>query len=120
MIEKLHLRRRELGERLRHARKKAKKTQLDVADELHISRAVVAHWETGRSEPSALQVIDLCAAYGTPTDTLLLGLAVVHLDKLDLIEPGACDYLDKAREQYGATYSALARKGHDSGMMGLP
>lgn len=46
----------ELGKRIKHARKEAELTQLEVAQKVNVSRATVINWELGRTNPTALQL----------------------------------------------------------------
>lgn len=53
-----------LGSRLREARRAKKLTQADVADQLHVSVQAVSQWETNKTTPSAINLIDLSKYLG--------------------------------------------------------
>ncbi len=111
--------RRRLGVRLRAARDLARMSQRDVAAELQISRQTVSNWESGRALPDALQVIHLAQTYGTPTDFMLLGIAVVPVAMIEAIPVGVCGPLDRARNTYRTMLQAMTAVGRDGGFAGL-
>lgn len=94
-------------------------SQWDVAEELRVSQQAISNWEAGRTLPGPLRLMELAMLYGTPTDMLLFGLAVVPVDAVDIVSEGACLPLDRARRHYGTVLRALVTPGHDSGLMGL-
>lgn len=59
-----------VGERLRKARKKLKKTQAAIAAELDVKQPAVAQWETGAGSFEPHRIRDVAKAYGV--DPLLL------------------------------------------------
>lgn len=107
--------RRRLARRLRNARVTARMSQERVAQELAISRPMVAHFESGKVVPDSLRLAELCELYGVPASLLLFGYLSVPIDWLDEIPAGACAQLDRAREHYRTYLAALTRPGHDSG-----
>lgn len=110
---------RQIGENMRKARKLARLSQVHVAEKMHLSRQMVGLWEAGRVMPTALQVVLLAELYGTPTDVLLMGIAVVPVAMIDSIPPGVCGPLDSARDTYRTYLHLMGRKGHDSGIAAL-
>lgn len=60
-----------LGERLRELRKKQGLTQVQVAERLGISKAVVSSYEAASRYPSYDVLIKLATLYGVTTDYLL-------------------------------------------------
>lgn len=112
-------RKRQIGENLRSARKLARLSQGEVAQEMRLSRQMIGMWESGRVVPTALQIVQLAELYGTPTDLLLLGIAVVPVALIDSIPLGVCAPLDAARTTYRTYLQLMSRKGHDSGMVPL-
>ena len=66
-----------IGVRIKEVRKKRKMTQADVAEALEISRSVVAGWETGITEPDAVQMRKLRDLFGISPD-YLCGLVDEH------------------------------------------
>jgi len=54
-------------------RKKAGKTQADVAEHLGVTSAAVSMWESGKNMPRANALVRLAAFYGCTVDELLDG-----------------------------------------------
>lgn len=52
-----------LGENIRRRRQELKLSQEYVADQLGISRQAVSKWETGQSEPTASNLVELAALF---------------------------------------------------------
>lgn len=57
-----------LGEKLKLARERAKLTQQNVADQLHVTRAAISNWETNRSKPDIELLTQLSQLYGQSLD----------------------------------------------------
>ena len=53
-----------LGENISTKRKELKLSQEYVADQLGVSRQAVSKWETGQSEPTAKNLVELAALFG--------------------------------------------------------
>lgn len=62
-----------LGNRLTYARNKAKLTQNDVAQKLHVTVQAVSLWERDENAPDLMKFPELAAIYGVTTDWLLTG-----------------------------------------------
>lgn len=60
-----------LGKRLRSARDACGLTQLEAATKLHITKAALSAWETGRNLPDALMLGRVARIYETTADHLL-------------------------------------------------
>ncbi len=61
----------ELKEKLTDLRKKKRLTQLELAEELQVSRQAVSRWEVGTAVPSTNNLQYLCGLYGVPLEYLL-------------------------------------------------
>ena len=61
----------ELGEKLQELRKSRGLTQEALAEELHVSRAAVSKWESGRGWPSIDSLKEVSAFFGVTIDELL-------------------------------------------------
>ncbi|MBQ8292906.1 MAG: helix-turn-helix transcriptional regulator [Bacilli bacterium] len=46
-------------------------SQIDLAKEMNVRQYVISSWETGRSEPSIKQIIELSKIFNIPCDYLL-------------------------------------------------
>ena len=46
-------------------------SQQDFAEKLEVSRQTVARWESGKSQPSSVQVIKICKEFGLDANALL-------------------------------------------------
>lgn len=57
---------------LRAARINANMTQPDIAKRFGVSVKTVCNWETGKTCPSGIVLIQLCDIYGIPVDNILL------------------------------------------------
>lgn len=64
-------RRKQFGERLRMARHGARLKQVELAEEIGVSKGAVAAYEVGRSEPNLRNLIALSRVLGVPADWLL-------------------------------------------------
>lgn len=60
-----------LSEKLKHCRKNADLTQLQVASRLNVSRKTISGWENGHSYPDAASLVKLSDIYKVSTDDLL-------------------------------------------------
>lgn len=78
-----------LGENISTKRKELRLSQEYVAEQLGVSRQAVSKWETGKSEPTAKNLVELAAIFG--------------ISLSELVEP------EKA-EQKGLSESTLARE----------
>lgn len=63
--------RRSLAEALKENRTRCKMTQEFVAETLGVSRQAVSKWETGASEPSTSNLLQLAKLYGISAEELL-------------------------------------------------
>ena len=52
-------------------RKRANKTQEEVAEQLNVSKAAISQWENGQTNPRATTLPKLAAIYGCTVDDLL-------------------------------------------------
>ncbi len=64
--------RREIGRRLREARRKANLTQSEVAQEIGRTETTISRWETGRNQPTADILQALARLYEAPLFRFLL------------------------------------------------
>jgi len=62
---------REIGRRLRDARRRLDLTQADVGQSLGVPRATISNWEVGRAAPSPEHLAALSTILQTPVDELL-------------------------------------------------
>jgi len=58
-------------ENLKQLRIENKLSQKELASKLDTTVKTVSHWETGYSEPSIVQIIELCNIFEISTDELL-------------------------------------------------
>lgn len=65
--------RAKFGQRLRKARTEAKISQQKIADLLGVSKQLVSHWETGRSEITVFDVVKVAKIVGVDVTWLLTG-----------------------------------------------
>jgi len=54
------------------ARVNAKKTQSDIAKEMHVSKQTIVNWETGKVSPKPAQFKMFCDLCAIPTDYVFL------------------------------------------------
>ncbi len=62
---------RDLGKRIKAARKAKKKTQDDVAYAIGVSKNIVSEWERGTKQPGIMNVLNYCNFLGISLDGLL-------------------------------------------------
>ncbi|MFD1125245.1 helix-turn-helix transcriptional regulator [Lentilactobacillus raoultii] len=60
-----------LRERLIAYRKENRLTQAELANQIHVSRQTIPHWETGQSTPDIQSLVFLCDLYNITIDELL-------------------------------------------------
>ena len=58
-------------ENLKRLRTENKISQASLADKLHTSVKTISHWETGYSEPSLKQLLELACFFNLTIDDLL-------------------------------------------------
>jgi Zn-dependent peptidase ImmA (M78 family)/transcriptional regulator with XRE-family HTH domain len=61
----------QLGERLADARKRAKLTQADVAEQIGVARTTLVATEKGERRPSSAELVKLASVLGVPVNDLL-------------------------------------------------
>ncbi len=61
----------EFSGRLRELRQEKGLTQSQVAKIVNMSKMAISHWESGHSEPSISQLIDLSEFFGVTVDYLV-------------------------------------------------
>lgn len=66
-----------IGEQLKKFRAQNELTQEDVANKLHVSRATISSWETGRTFPDIEKLIYLSELYEVSLDELVKGDPVI-------------------------------------------
>ena len=71
------------AEVLKHARKAGKKSQMDMATEMDITRRTVQHWENGESEPTVSQLMEWIQTAGKNPAPYLIALAYPNRDIID-------------------------------------
>lgn len=59
------------SENLKRLRIENKISQAFLADKLHTSVKTISHWETGYTEPSLKQLLELACFFNLSTDELL-------------------------------------------------
>ena len=59
-------------ENLKTLRKENNFSQKDLAEKLNTTVKTISHWETGYSEPSTSQIVELCEVFAVNPDELLL------------------------------------------------
>ena len=58
-------------ENLKQLRKENGYSQKELAEKLNSTIKTISHWETGYSEPSIQQILELCVIFNISTDELL-------------------------------------------------
>ena len=56
---------------LKQLRKENSITQLQLASALHITVKTISHWETGYTEPSINQILELAEFFNVPLEDIL-------------------------------------------------
>ncbi len=77
-----------LHEKIFYLRKKAGKTQEELAEQLGVSRQAVSKWETGESEPEIGKLKQLALVFGVTVDFLLSEQAPPEADEKTQTEAG--------------------------------
>jgi transcriptional regulator with XRE-family HTH domain len=70
-----------LGERIALLRRGKGWSQMELAQQLHISASAVGMYEQGRREPSLEGIVELAAVFGVSADYLLTGRALTPADE---------------------------------------
>lgn len=86
IVSKIRARYKQIGARLKSARKSAKAGSLEKlgAELFHVPKATMGHWETGRSAIGAAELGLLAERYGVSCDELILGKQTGGLSDEDL------------------------------------
>lgn len=79
-------RRKLLGNRLREARRRVGASQVQISQDLGVTRQSISSWENGVSAPSATQLAQLSVAYCVCAHTLLFGEPFRPLDVARLVQ----------------------------------
>lgn len=82
-------RRKLLGERLRQARRNVGASQVQISDDLGVTRQSISAWEKGQSAPSATQLAQLSVAYCVCAHTLLFGEPFKPVVMTDVLRRGS-------------------------------
>lgn len=61
----------ELNEKLTQLRKEKSLTQMELAEEINVSRQAISKWEIGKTVPSMENLICLSKLYDVPLDYLI-------------------------------------------------
>lgn len=67
-----------LGENIREKRKELKLSQEYIADQLGVSRQAVSKWETGQTEPTAKNLVELAQLFGITVSELIEPDEIMH------------------------------------------
>lgn len=78
--------RREIGKRLKEARKAAKLSQEEVAASLKVKRQAVSSWESGETMPEAQKWYRLGIVYGVSLDWLVYGIRTKPITRAPILE----------------------------------
>lgn len=73
----------EFREKLQELRKQEKWTQEQLAERIHISRAAVSKWESGRGFPNIEALKNLARVFGVSVDQLLSGEELIRVAEED-------------------------------------
>lgn len=79
-------RRKLLGDRLRAARRRVGASQVQISQDLGVTRQSISSWENGVSAPSATQLAQLSVAYCVCAHTLLFGEPFKPVDVSRLVQ----------------------------------
>ncbi len=60
-----------ISSRLRELRLMHKMSQSDLAKAIHVSQQAITKWETGKSEPSSSNIVDISKYFNVSSDYLL-------------------------------------------------
>ena len=60
-----------ISSRLRELRLMHKMSQSDLAKAIHVSQQAITKWETGKSEPSSSNIVDIYKYFNVSSDYLL-------------------------------------------------
>lgn len=77
-------------------------TQLQLAEQLHVTNKAVSKWENGRCLPDAALFEPLCAALGITLNDLLAGEKIQEQDRER--------YFEQNVQALGAEYGKIARR----------
>ena len=88
-----------LGERLKELRKQQGLTQVQVAERLGLSKAVISSYEVASRHPSYDILIKMAALYGVTTD-YLLGLDTRRLIDVSWLTPNQLTAVEALLKSY--------------------
>lgn len=93
---------REFGTRLKQLRKEHGLTQLQVAERLWVSKALISAYESGSRYPSYDVLIKLATFYGVTTD-FLLGIDNRKLIDVSSLTPTQLEAVEAVMKSYKET-----------------
>lgn len=99
----------EIKDRIKAIRNNYSLSQQDFADKLNVKKALVAHWETGRSNPGLENLTTLCKMFGVTSDYILFGVEAIAPEKHEIQTDGAIDEI-RALLKANSIQAAAERK----------
>lgn len=88
-----------LSERLREARRNAKKTQMDVATAIGVTESTYCGYETGKRQPDALKIGAIASFLGVSGDFLLEIDPAENKDALPKLDRTLLRYFHQLNEE---------------------
>lgn len=73
LVEGLQMQTKTVGERIKHLRDQNHMTQKALAEQLYVSRNTISSWETNRTEPGIILIVEISTLFHVSLDYLLTG-----------------------------------------------
>ena len=75
LVEGLQMQTKTVGERIRYLRDRNHMTQKALAERLYVLQQTVSSWETGRTNPDLVLIVEISTLFHVSLDYLLTGKA---------------------------------------------
>lgn len=105
-----------LGERIKQLRKQNGLTQLDLANQLDVTKGTVSTWETNSRKPNFETLVQLCEMFRVSMDYLMgrSDDATLHMIDGDELEALALSAVEEDLTDYAIKYARLDQYGRDA------
>lgn len=105
-----------LGERIKQLRKQKGLTQVDLANQLDVTKGTVSTWETNSRKPSFETLEQMCEMFRVSMDYLMgrSDDAIPHMISDDELEELALSSVEEDLTEYALKYARLDQYGRDA------
>ncbi len=88
-----------VGQRIAHHRGRLKFSQLELAEQLNVSRQSVSKWETDASTPELGKLVEMSQIFGITLDELVMGVETSE-EEVPIAQSTSTSWLQKIRKHH--------------------